>query len=139
MYKLKLDGNEPVLWAGEKNTDIFILREGLLEISAPVEGGGEARQVGLLRPGDLFGEFSFITNKVENANVRAVRPSECYVFKGADLRPMTFNHPAVLLQIGVSLADKLNETNQLVASQGPNATVFMSRNAVQESLKSRKA
>jgi CRP-like cAMP-binding protein len=124
MYRLKVDSSEPVLWMGEKNTDIFILLDGLLEIVVQGEGKGEAKHVGLIKPGNLFGEFSFITNDAAGATVRAVRPSECYVFKGTDLRPMTFNHPGVLVQMAVSLAEKLNLANQQVASQKTDQTIF---------------
>ncbi len=127
IYRLKLDSSEPVLWMGEKNTDIFILLDGLLEIIVQEEGQKEAKHVGLIKPGDLFGEFSFITNEAGSATVRAVRPSECYVCKGADLRPMTFNHPAVLLQMARSLAEKLSRMNQLVASQNSDQTLFIGR------------
>jgi CRP-like cAMP-binding protein len=127
MYRLKVDSSEPVLWVGEKNTDIFILQEGLLEIIVQGEEKAEAKHVGLIKPGSLFGEFSFITNEAAGATVRAVRPSECYVFKGTDLRPMTFNHPAVLVQMARSLAEKLNRTNQLVAAQNTDQTMFLGR------------
>jgi len=127
MYRLKLDSSEPVLWMGEKNTDIFILLDGLLEIIVQEEGQKEARHVGLIKPGSLFGEYSFISNDAGSATVRAVRPSECYVFKGADLRPMTMNHPAVLVQMARSLAEKLSRMNQLVASQTADQTLFMGR------------
>jgi hypothetical protein len=127
MYRLKLDSGEPALWMGEKNTDIFILRDGLLEIIIQGEGRAESKHVGMIRPGNLFGEFSFISNEAGSATVRAVRPSECYVFKGADLRPMTFNHPAVLLQMAKSLAEKLSGMNELAASQPANQTVRMAR------------
>ena len=133
MYRLKLDSSEPVLWMGEKNTDIFILLEGLLEIIVHGEGQKEAKHVGLIKPGNLFGEFSFITNEAGSATVRAVRPSECYVFKGADLRPMTFNHPAVLIQMARSLAEKLSRMNQLVASQNADQTVFIGRSPLKHS------
>jgi len=124
MYRLKVDSSEPVLWMGEKNTDIFILLEGLLEIIVQGDGKADAKHVGLIKPGSLFGEYSFITNEAASASVRAVRPSECYVFKGTDLRPMTFNHPGVLVQMALSLAEKLNLANQLVASQKTDQTIF---------------
>ncbi len=133
MYELKLDSNEPVMWAGEKNADIFILKQGLLEISATVEGKMGTEHVGMLGPGEMFGELSFMTNEVASATIRAVRPSVCYVFKGTDLKPMTYNHPAVLVQISLSLAEKLARMNQVVAAQATGATVFMPRGAGDES------
>lgn len=124
MYRLKLDSSDPVLWMGEKNTDVFILVSGLLEIMIQDEAKQQPKHVGMIKPGNIFGEFSFITNEAATATVRAVRPSECYVFKGADLRPMAFNHPTVLVQMATSLADKLNLMNQLVASQETDRTMF---------------
>ena len=122
MYRLILESGEPVLWMGEKNTDIFILTEGLLEILVTDPGKGEGTHVGMVKPGSLFGEYSFIANEALTATVRAIRPSECYVFKGGDLRPMTFNHPTVLAQMAESLAEKLSRANQLLASQQGSST-----------------
>jgi hypothetical protein len=125
MYVLKLDSSEPVLWQGEKNRDIFILVDGLLEILVEEKAKTGAKHIGLIRPGSLFGEYSFITNEAASATVRAVRPSKCYVFKGDDLKPMTFRHPAVLVQIAASLAEKLNRANQLAATSESDRTLFI--------------
>jgi hypothetical protein len=128
MYRLILDSGEPVLWMGEKNNDLFILIDGLLEIMIHEEGKAEPTHVGMVKPGNLFGEYSFITNEASSATVRAVRPSECYVFKGGDLRPMTFGHPSVLAQMAESLAEKLSTANQTLASQqSSNMTFVMPR------------
>jgi hypothetical protein len=128
MYRLILDSGEPVLWMGEKNTDIFILIDGLLEILIHEKDKAEPTHVGIVKPGNLFGEYSFITHEASSATVRAVRPSECYVFKGGDLRPMTFGHPTVLAQMAESLAEKLSKANQMLAAQQTSSmTLVMPR------------
>lgn len=124
MYILKMDSGDPVLWRGERNSDIFILVDGLLEILLD-EDNAEAKHIGVIKPGSLFGEYSFITNEAAGANVRAVRPSKCYVFKGDDLKPLTYRHPAALVQIAASLADKLDRANKRAAAQKSDMTMFM--------------
>jgi hypothetical protein len=126
MYVLRVDSNEPVLWRGERNSDIFILVDGLLETLLDGEGT-KAKHIGLIKPGSLFGEYSFIANDAATATIRAVRPSKCYVFKGDDLKPLTFRHPAVLVQMARSLAEKLGRMNQLAAGQNTDQTVFIGR------------
>jgi CRP-like cAMP-binding protein len=125
MYVLKLDSGEPVLWQGERNSDIFILSEGLLEILLEEGGRSRPRHIGVIKPGSLFGEYSFITNEPAGATVRAVRSSKCYVFKGSDLKPMTYRHPAVLVQFAASLADKLNRANQATATHESDMTIVV--------------
>lgn len=125
MYVLKLDSSEPILWQGERNSDIFILADGMLEILLDAEDKQRARHIGLIKPGSLFGEYSFITNEPAAATVRAIRPSKCFVFKGADLKPMTYRHPAVLVQFAASLADKLNRTNRTMATHENDMTMIM--------------
>jgi cyclic nucleotide-binding protein len=126
MYRLILDSGDPVLWMGEKNTDLFILTEGMLEILITEPGrGSEGTHVGMIQPGSLFGEYSFITNEASTATVRAVRPSECYVFKGEDLRPMTFNHPTVLTSMAESLAEKLRRANESLAGEHSGSTTVI--------------
>jgi CRP-like cAMP-binding protein len=130
MYRLILDSGEPVLWMGEKNTDLFILTDGLLEILINEPDNSEGTHVGMVQPGTLFGEYSFITSEASSATVRAVRPSECYVFKGEDLRPMTFSHPTVLAQMAESLAQKLSQVNQLLAGKRSGNTTVLDLRAV---------
>jgi hypothetical protein len=130
MYRLILDSGESVLWMGERNTDIFILTNGLLEILITDPGKGEGTHVGMLKPGSLFGEYSFITNEALSATIRAVRPSECYVFKGGDMRPMTFDHPTVLAQMAESLAEKLSSANHLLASRNSGNTTELNQLSV---------
>jgi CRP-like cAMP-binding protein/Zn-dependent peptidase ImmA (M78 family) len=125
MYTLILDSGEPVIWRGERNSDIFIIVEGLLEILVEDGAQAKAKHVGLLKPGSLFGEYSFIANEAAGATIRAVRPSKCYVFKGDDLKPLTYRHPAILVQFAASLAEKLNHANQSVAAQERDRTVFI--------------
>jgi CRP-like cAMP-binding protein len=125
MYRLKLDSSEPVLWNGEKNTDVFVLIDGLLEIMVEDKLKGQPMHVGMIKPGSLFGEYSFMTNEAASASVRAVRPSECYVFKGADLRPLMFNHPGMMIQMATSLAEKLNRANRMTAAQQDDMTVVL--------------
>lgn len=131
MYRLKLEPGEPVLWMGEKNNDLFVLMDGLLEIQVEGTGEGQSEHVDLVTPGDIFGEISFVTNEAASSNVRAVRPSECFVFKGADLTVMSFNHPSVLVQCVTSLGDKLERMSQRVVSQDEEKTVVLPASSTQ--------
>lgn len=123
MYRLKLSPGEPIIWAGEKNTDIFILIEGKLEIL--VADDGSSSHVGSISPGEMFGEMAFITREARSATVRALKPSDCFILKGSDLRPMAFNHPALLVQMARTLADKLNRASRQIAQQQTDATMVV--------------
>ena len=127
MYILKLDSGEPVLWKGERNGDIFVLTDGLLEIFLVDERDHSTKIIGRITPGSLFGEYSFITNEEATANIRALRPSKCFVFKGDDLKPMAYRHPAMLVQFAASLAEKLKSANQQVSVQQKDLTIIASR------------
>ena len=115
MYRLKLDTGEPVIWSGEKTSDIFILTEGILEI---LVGDHQAsKHVGIISPGTMFGEMSFVTREARSASIRALKPSECFVLKASDMRPMAVSHPALLIQIARTLAEKLDQSNKKMAVQ----------------------
>jgi CRP-like cAMP-binding protein len=109
MFHLKLKTGDPVVWISEKSGDVFILLSGRLEACIPHENSDKV--VGIIRPGEVFGEISFITREPRSATVRAIEPSECLVLKGSHLRPVAFNHPALLVMMSTMLATRLRRQN----------------------------
>ena len=90
---------------GDANDDVFILVDGELEVGTL--RAGQFKRFDVIRSGEVFGEMAFFTREPRNATVRAVRPAECLVLKGSDLRLLAFDHPSILMQMAGVLARRL--------------------------------
>lgn len=68
---------EPVIQEGDEGDSMFILLRGTAAVSIAKNGAGV--RVGLMRPGDCFGEISLLTGEPRSATVRA--ESDCEVLE----------------------------------------------------------
>jgi hypothetical protein len=110
--KVYVNAGETIIWEGEVNDDVFFLAKGGLE--ALVSG----TRVGVIEPGDVFGEMAFFSRDTRNATVRARVPSECFVVKDVDLLSLVFKHPSVLMQMAGVLTRRLAELNRRAVHGG---------------------
>ena len=110
--KIYLKPGETIIWEGEVNDDVFFLGTGSLEVIV------SDTRVGLIEPGEVFGEMAFFSRDTRNATVRARRESECFVVKDVDLLSLVFKHPSVLMQMAGALTRRLAELNQRAVQAG---------------------
>jgi hypothetical protein len=99
---------ETVIWQGERNDDVYFLISGRLQ--ALINRDGHTRQVGMIEPGEMFGEISFFTEEPRQATVQAVEPSQCFVLTDVDLQLLAYRHPVILMQMAGVLAKRLIDT-----------------------------
>ncbi|MBI4678863.1 MAG: cyclic nucleotide-binding domain-containing protein [Elusimicrobia bacterium] len=67
-----------ILREGEKGDDFFVVYSGRLSVWRKKDAG-RARKLGVLKPGDFFGEIGFLLKAVRSATVRA--EVDCAVFR----------------------------------------------------------
>ncbi len=96
---------EAVIWQGERNDDVYFLINGQLEVILTREDGPV--KIGVIRPGEMFGEIAFFTADSRYATVRAVEPSRCFVLTDVDLQLLAYRHPTILMQMAGALAKRL--------------------------------
>jgi hypothetical protein len=96
---------EVIIWQGERNDDVYILLQGRLEVL--VSQQGQMNRVGMINPGEMFGEIAFFTEDARYATVRAVEPSICFVLTDADLQLFAYQHPSILMRMASALAKRL--------------------------------
>jgi hypothetical protein len=101
---------EAVIWQGERNDDVYFLISGKLEVIVTHEG--QPLKVGLIEPGQMFGEIAFFTADSRYATVRAVEPAQCFVLTDVDLQLFAFQHPTILMQMAGALAKRLADLYQ---------------------------
>jgi CRP-like cAMP-binding protein len=96
---------ETVLEAGSTTGQLFILRNGVVEV---VRDGLQIATVS--EPGAVFGELSVILDKPHTADVRALKRSEFHVAQASSL--LTEN-VAALLYVSAVLARRLDSANEV--------------------------
>ncbi|GAB4447680.1 MAG: hypothetical protein Fur0044_43530 [Anaerolineae bacterium] len=96
---------EAVIWENERNDDVYFLIEGKLEVW--ITRDEQPVKIGVIQPGEIFGEIAFFTADPRYATVRAVEPSQCFVLTDTDLQLMAFEHPTILMQMAGALAKRL--------------------------------
>lgn len=107
---VKYAPGEAVIWENERNDDVYFLVEGKLEVWATRDG--QPLQVGLIQPGQMFGEIAFFTADRRYATVLAVEPSACFVLTDTDLQLLAYQHPTILMQMAGALAKRLADMYQ---------------------------
>ena len=97
---------ETVLAAGSTTGQLFILRQGVVEV---VRNGLQIATVS--EPGAIFGELSIILDKPHTADVRALERSE---FHSANASSLLTENVAALVYISAMLARRLDTANEVI-------------------------
>lgn len=88
-------GGEVIIHFGEPGKYLGIIVSGKAEASI-VETSGQRRRLGLLEPGDFFGETSLLTGEPTNADVIALEASNVFLVPQDDFSPfLAVNQDAV--------------------------------------------
>jgi CRP-like cAMP-binding protein len=93
MQQIKPDA--VVVREGEPGASLFVVVSGLLDVFKQTEDG-EARKVGLLAPGQVFGEWSLLTGAPRNATVTAAVETGLIEIDKSRLEPILNRHPEIL-------------------------------------------
>jgi CRP/FNR family cyclic AMP-dependent transcriptional regulator len=98
---------------------LFIIKEGKAAVRRRELVSGEAREVAVLREGELFGEMSLIEDQLVSADVVALTPVELLVLPRKEFEGLLTRNPALAVKIYRafcrSLSDKLRKANVRVA------------------------
>lgn len=100
------EAGQTVLAAGQKTGQLFILRQGVVEV---VRDGLQIATVS--EPGAVFGELAVMLEKPHTADVRAVERSEFHVVEAASLLA---ENAAALAYVSAILARRLDAANELI-------------------------
>lgn len=104
--------DEIILREGEKNSKLFILREGIAEILL----AGEVVAI-LQTPGDVMGEMSVVSQNEVSSTIRASADLKCFVLDSEDfahVHPKDRDHFQYLIHkiYSTILCDRLVKTNE---------------------------
>ncbi len=101
---------------GEKGSSMYIIEEGSIEVSVPIQNQKKEMRVSVLHEGNFFGELSLIDGLPRTASARALEPCQLLEMNREDFVRFLMERPAVSISMMKEISKRLRETNELVQS-----------------------
>ncbi len=101
-----VEAQAPVFNQGDSGTALFIVREGGVKIVKKGTDGSE-KILGLMRPGDVFGELAFLDVSPRSATARALQTSVVLEMDHAQYDTLAATHPALAVKVMTATAQLL--------------------------------
>ena len=95
MHTRRYPPGTPVVKIGEAGDSMFLVSEGLLEVSIPNGSEHSTLVVGKLRTGDFFGEMSLLTDEPRSATVASVTKAVLYEIRRQHIHDLVRNRPEI--------------------------------------------
>lgn len=97
---------------GERGTEMFVVQNGLVQISKRV--GGEDRPIAVLGRGEFLGEMAILNNKPRSATATVLEDATCLVLDGQTLEQMISSSTEIAVRLIKKLASRLDAADALV-------------------------
>lgn len=113
--QFRLKEGTSIIKQGENGSSMFILTEGLLDVSIKTDGeeSGEIR-VGVIAPGEFFGEMSLFTGEDRSATVTAGTDSAVLEIPKEAIKGILECNPGLVNEFGKVIAERqLSNTSKL--------------------------
>lgn len=117
MKSVKFKPGDTILTEGEDGDSAFLIVDGSVEVS--VGADGQAKAVGTLSAGEVFGEMSLIEPGPRSATVRAVTDTECISTNYEEFITSLQDNPERAVEFMKTLVRRLRHMNERVASMNP--------------------
>ena len=103
-----------IVGEGEPGSSLFIVVAGLLEVTKKTQAA-QARTVGRLAPGDVFGEISLLTGAARSATITAATPTSLLEISKQQLEPVLASHPLALQELTRIEGERLANNESILA------------------------
>ncbi|HEU5162775.1 MAG TPA: cyclic nucleotide-binding domain-containing protein [Thermoanaerobaculia bacterium] len=110
---IELEDGQTLIREGERDSRLYAVEQGVLEIVAPGD-----RVIAAVGPGEVLGEVSFIDDSPRSASVRAAAPSILRAWDKRTLLAALGEEPATLARFSVALNQLLVERIRDTAKAG---------------------
>lgn len=123
---LSVQANASILTLGEKQSSLFIVKEGLLSVHIPPKEDQEQLvKVAYLTRGDFFGEMSLLTGSSASATIKAETSAVLYRIDKPILAELFEANPKLVKHISMTIAkrqaENLKRKNEILTSEALNA------------------
>ncbi|MCU1399496.1 MAG: putative Crp family transcriptional regulator [Acidimicrobiales bacterium] len=100
---------------GDEPDALYVVLTGRIAVAIANPIDNRETMVGLMTPGDLFGEMAMLDHGARSANARALETSKVLAIPYAGVLTMFNGNPALLWGVTRLLAGRLRETNEALA------------------------
>ena len=97
---------EVITHQGAQADCLFIVYDGEAEVQLHAEGGGTAKTVAQLKPGDFVGEMGLLAGEPRNATVVALSDVGCYRLDREGFKEVLARRPEIAESISLTLAKR---------------------------------
>jgi CRP/FNR family transcriptional regulator, cyclic AMP receptor protein len=99
-----------IFFQGEPSDSLYLLLKGSLKVTE-TSSGGQARVLGILEQGEIFGELAFLDGQPRSATVTTCEPSVTASLSHQEFRKFAAARPEVLWKIMAALCDRVRKTS----------------------------
>jgi CRP/FNR family cyclic AMP-dependent transcriptional regulator len=114
--ELRLKKKQVLFKQGESGDAMFLIKEGSLEITVPIDAPQKKMTVSVLHEGDFVGELSLIDGQPRTATATALEDCWLLEMKRDDLIKFLMERPSVSISMMSEIGKRLRSTNELVMS-----------------------
>src|SRR5512144_671103 len=113
MQTVEFKAGDTIISEGEDGNTAFLIVSGSVEVSVGEEA--QAKTVGTLGAGEVFGEMCLIEPGRRSATVKAATNAECVATSYDEFIPSMQNDPQRAITFMKTLVRRLRETNHLLS------------------------
>jgi CRP/FNR family transcriptional regulator, cyclic AMP receptor protein len=118
MNAVAFKAGDTIISQGDEGDTAFFIVAGSVEVI--IGQGAEAKSVGALNEGEIFGEMSLIEPGPRSATVMALTDVECLATSYEEFIAAIEDHPERAVAFMKTLVRRLRQMNQLMQSLGPD-------------------
>lgn len=112
--ELKLAQGEKAFCQGDQGDELFLVRQGAVQVMLPLEGG-KRHHLATIGQGGFFGELAFLDRGIRSADVEAKAPAELYVLSRARFNELAKADATlgvqVFARISLAIAERLRQAD----------------------------
>jgi CRP/FNR family cyclic AMP-dependent transcriptional regulator len=105
--------NSPIIHKDEPGTSLFIVRSGIVDVSAE-SPHGQAVHLASFQTGEFFGEMALFDGRPRSATVMAHEDATVIEISRASFMKLMFRHPDMTLKIMAEISNRFRNTDEIV-------------------------
>ena len=112
---IQIHPHETVIHEDRPNKYIYLIVSGSVNVILPDASGQTGVPLANLKPGDCFGEYSFVDHQPPNTRVLAAEPTELFQIRHSELEALLESNPTIghiiYRNLLTHLVDRLRDSN----------------------------
>jgi len=114
---LSIPAGDVLFRTGDKGDQLFVLLEGEVSLSLPVDGQSHLRRLSIITPGVVFGEMALLDAQARSAHAIADRPSVLKALSRSNFAKLREQHPSLFAKMLQNIAHEMSLRLRLANQQ----------------------